>query len=104
MFKFDLVLGPDSTTEQLFTQHVQPLMDNALQGINSTVFAYGQTGSGKTHTMFGTKPGDVNSTIGMAVVFLFQELGKRAVVGGCCLNDWSRDRMGNSKGLNLTSW
>ena len=29
-------------------EHVVPLLDSALTGINVTVFAYGQTGTGKT--------------------------------------------------------
>ena len=33
--------------------NIQPLVNNALQGYNCSVFSYGQTGSGKTYTMFG---------------------------------------------------
>lgn len=31
----------------------KPIVDNALDGFNNTVFAYGQTGSGKTYSMMG---------------------------------------------------
>jgi len=31
----------------------KPIVDNALEGFNNTVFAYGQTGSGKTYSMMG---------------------------------------------------
>ena len=30
-----------------------PIIENVLDGYNSTIFAYGQTGAGKTHTMIG---------------------------------------------------
>ena len=30
---------------------VQPLIEAAFEGYNSTILAYGQTGSGKTYTM-----------------------------------------------------
>lgn len=33
-----------------------PVVKDALQGINGTIFAYGQTGSGKTFSMFGDLP------------------------------------------------
>ena len=29
------------------------MVDNAIEGYNSTIFAYGQTGTGKTYTMTG---------------------------------------------------
>jgi DNA replication protein DnaC len=47
---FDHVWGAGSTQEAVFAQ-VEPLVDSALEGYNSTVFAYGPSGSGKTHTM-----------------------------------------------------
>jgi hypothetical protein len=50
---FDCVWGPGSTQESVFEQ-VQPLVDCAFEGYNSTIFAYGPSGSGKTHTMIGT--------------------------------------------------
>ncbi len=34
----------------------RPIVDNVLDGFNSTVFCYGQTGSGKTFTMMGKIP------------------------------------------------
>jgi hypothetical protein len=32
---------------------VEPLVESAFRGFNTTLFAYGQTGTGKTHTMLG---------------------------------------------------
>ena len=52
-FRFDHVLGQQTTQAQVFELVGQPVVDACLRGINATVFAYGQTGSGKTHTMHG---------------------------------------------------
>ncbi|MCO5553180.1 hypothetical protein L7F22_006701 [Adiantum nelumboides] len=52
-FTFDHVACPSTTQEQLFQVAGLPMVENCIQGYNSTVFAYGQTGSGKTHTMLG---------------------------------------------------
>ena len=61
---FDRVWGPASTQESVFEQ-VQPLVDCAFEGYNSTIFAYGPSGSGKTHTMIGTaaSPGVVPRSV-----------------------------------------
>ena len=56
--KFDGVLDSRATQSDVY-RHVQPAVDAALSGVNSTVLAYGQTGAGKTHTLFGgLLPGD----------------------------------------------
>lgn len=52
-FRFDHVLGQQTSQVQVFELVGQPVVDACLRGINATVFAYGQTGSGKTHTMHG---------------------------------------------------
>lgn len=52
-FKFDAVLGPDSTQEDVFNAAAQPAVDALLSGYNAAVIAYGPTGSGKTYTMEG---------------------------------------------------
>lgn len=58
-FRFDHVLGQQTTQSQVFELIGQPVVDACLRGINATVFAYGQTGSGKTHTMHG-EPDDAD--------------------------------------------
>lgn len=45
-----------SSSDRLYEDCVQPLLDGCFQGLNATVLAYGQTGSGKTFTM-GTNGG-----------------------------------------------
>ena len=52
-FKFDQVLPMDITQAQVFERVGKRVVQNALDGYNSTVFAYGQTGSGKTFTITG---------------------------------------------------
>ncbi|CAO3592302.1 unnamed protein product [Absidia cylindrospora] len=53
-FHFDNVAyGSDNTA--LYESSVKPLISQAMDGYNATVFAYGQTASGKTYTMMGTE-------------------------------------------------
>nr|AMS24238.1 kinesin 12-Id protein [Marsilea vestita] len=52
-FTFDHVASPSITQESLFQVVGLPMVDNCIQGYNSSIFAYGQTGSGKTYTMLG---------------------------------------------------
>eukprot|EP00808_Paulinella_micropora_P013698 g4238.t1 len=56
-FPFERVFLPDATTEKVYEEMGQALVDNVLEGFNATIFAYGQTNSGKTHTMFGDQHG-----------------------------------------------
>lgn len=52
-FKFDSVIGMDATQEEVFNRIAVPVIDDAVKGVNGTIFAYGQTGSGKTFTITG---------------------------------------------------
>jgi kinesin family protein 6/9 len=52
-FKFDGLLGMDSTQDDVFASVARPVCENVLSGFNGTIFAYGQTGSGKTYTITG---------------------------------------------------
>ncbi|XP_052143864.1 kinesin-like protein KIN-12B [Oryza glaberrima] len=52
-FTFDSVADEASTQEDIFQLVGRPLVENCLDGFNSSIFAYGQTGSGKTYTMWG---------------------------------------------------
>ncbi|KAG2979585.1 hypothetical protein PC119_g21434 [Phytophthora cactorum] len=53
-YTFDFAYYTESTQAQVYGDIAKPLVDQALQGYNGTIFAYGQTGSGKTHTMMGS--------------------------------------------------
>ena len=52
-FKFTGIFEPKTTQEQIFAKLGQKVINNSLEGYNSTIFCYGQTGSGKTYTMCG---------------------------------------------------
>jgi centromeric protein E len=41
-------------SEDVYADIVKPIVLQAINGYNGTIFAYGQTGSGKTFTMRGT--------------------------------------------------
>lgn len=53
-FTFDFCYGPDSEQNTVYLDLGQPMLQQALDGFNATVFAYGQTGSGKSFSMMGT--------------------------------------------------
>ena len=54
-FAFDEILVWVSQ-QTAYTRIGLPVVLDALNGINGTIFAYGQTGSGKTFSMFGPEP------------------------------------------------
>ncbi len=54
-FLADRVFGTAATTDEVYKAMAQQVIDDAMRGVNGTVFAYGQTASGKTHTMRGTE-------------------------------------------------
>ncbi|EAS01911.2 kinesin motor domain protein (macronuclear) [Tetrahymena thermophila SB210] len=54
-FAFDQIFREDQNNIMIYSKALQPYIQDALRGINTTVFAYGQTCSGKTHTIFGHK-------------------------------------------------
>lgn len=62
-FFFDGAYGPTSTTEQIYSDIVYPLVEGVTEGYNGTIFAYGQTGCGKTFTMQGMSNDSVNKGV-----------------------------------------
>ncbi|XP_051189274.1 kinesin-like protein KIN-6 isoform X2 [Lolium perenne] len=62
---FSAVLPPDCSQHDLFSQVMNPLVDDFLGGKSGLLVAMGPTGSGKTHTVFGTArhPGIVPLTL-----------------------------------------
>eukprot|EP01029_Cantina_marsupialis_P022525 TRINITY_DN549_c2_g1_i6.p1 TRINITY_DN549_c2_g1~~TRINITY_DN549_c2_g1_i6.p1 ORF type:complete len:530 (-),score=88.44 TRINITY_DN549_c2_g1_i6:3086-4675(-) len=76
-FRFDRVFGQYATQEELFDTSVVPIIEEALQGFNCTVFAYGQTGTGKTYTMEGDiKESAHSGIIPRSIYRIFKELQK----------------------------
>ncbi len=53
-YYFDRIFPQESSTETVYRNTCEGLIDSILQGYNGCVFAYGTTGSGKTYTMTGT--------------------------------------------------
>lgn len=53
-FSFDYCYDCDSTQAQIYSDVGEPVIRQALDGFNCTIFAYGQTGSGKSFCMTGS--------------------------------------------------
>lgn len=54
-FTFDYCYDSDSTQLQVYKDLGLPIVNQAVDGFNGTIFAYGQTGSGKTFSMMGSE-------------------------------------------------
>lgn len=54
-FALDTVFDSSSTTEQVYQEALEDVIQKVVGGFNGTVLAYGQAGSGKTHTMRGSQ-------------------------------------------------
>jgi kinesin family protein 5 len=72
-FTFDVIFPTNTTQAQVFEIMGKNVVDNVLNGFNSTLFAYGQTGAGKTFTLVGKldKP-DLFGVIPRAGRYLFE--------------------------------
>ena len=66
---FDRVYNPVEDNRAVYADTVSGMIEDTVNGFNSTVFAYGQTSSGKTHTMYGSQGEE--GVIEMAVNQLF---------------------------------
>ena len=75
-YTFDHVFGQYATQKEVFKGIIQPVVTEALDGYNCTVFAYGQTGTGKTHTIQGhlDPEHELAGIIPRAVRFIFDYL------------------------------
>jgi hypothetical protein len=72
-FTFDHCYFTDTTQELVYTDIGSPVVGQALDGFNCTIFAYGQTGSGKSHSMMGSD-GDEVGIIPRLVVDLWKRI------------------------------
>ena len=52
-FPLDYVFKDSQTNQEVYHQCCRQVVEEFLQGSNSTIFMYGQTTSGKTYTMLG---------------------------------------------------
>jgi hypothetical protein len=78
-FTFDFAYYIESTQQQVYDDIGKPVIVQALDGYNGTIFAYGQTGSGKTHSMMGS--GDDHGIIPKMNDELFGTLSKMSEDG-----------------------
>lgn len=69
LYRFSHVFSPEATDEEIFEHIGFELVENTLNGLNSTLFAYGQTGTGKTYTMTGngSKEGLVQRSVALLI-------------------------------------
>jgi len=52
-YAFDRRYGQAASSDEIYDDVINDLVNQVFRGYNGTVMAYGQTGSGKTHTMSG---------------------------------------------------
>lgn len=50
-YQYNRVFSETCSSQQVYEDAAQSLVEASMRGYNSTIFAYGQTGSGKTYTM-----------------------------------------------------
>ena len=50
--RFCTVYNDTSTQQKIFSECVEPLLSNAFDGQNVSVFAYGPTGAGRDYFIF----------------------------------------------------
>ena len=55
VYAYDHCFGPNGTNTETYEIVGKPVVLQAMEGYNGTVFTYGQTGSGKTWTMRGSE-------------------------------------------------
>ena len=77
-YNFDHVFDIKTDQIEIFEVLGKNLVENFLQGYNTTIFAYGQTGSGKTYTLEGTQqePGIILHLINHIFLFLKDSNGE----------------------------
>lgn len=61
-FNFDKIYDGDYGNLEIFSSGIKSIIENLMEGYNSTCLAYGITGSGKTHTIFGNIYNDMSIT------------------------------------------
>ena len=73
-FSYHKIFGMDAQQNDVFSEMAVPIIKNAFDGYNGTIFAYGQTGSGKTFTMTGgTSNYEDRGLIPRAISYVFEQ-------------------------------
>jgi hypothetical protein len=55
--RFDLVLGPEASQQDVYDSLSEPILQAVQDGCNMAILTYGQTGAGKTYTLIGKEDG-----------------------------------------------
>lgn len=75
---FDHIFDQHTTNSALCADAVEPLVQRALQGHQSTLLCFGQTGTGKTYTLYGALDYIAGRLVGQRIRLLFYEVhGKK---------------------------
>ncbi len=71
---FDEIFDEKSDNKEVFDKSIKPMINNLIEGYNSTILAYGITGTGKTHTIFGDYNNDKEEKgiVIYAISYLFE--------------------------------
>ena len=75
---FNKIFTEKEKNKDVFETAIKPIINNVINGYNSTTLAYGVTGTGKTHTIFGDLA-LANGEDGIAIKaceYLFKKLNK----------------------------
>ena len=64
-FKFNEIFESNTSQQKISEILVPKIINNAIDGYNSTIFCYGQTGTGKTYTMCGKNNDPQNPNSGI---------------------------------------
>lgn len=73
-YSFNHLFGSETRNDHIYESIIQPLIDSAMDGFNTTVLAYGQETSGKTYTMMGNE--DELGIVQLAVDRIFDQIEK----------------------------
>ena len=71
---FDEIFDEKSDNKEVFDKSIKPMINNLIEGYNSTILAYGITGTGKTHTIFGdyNNENEEKGIVIYAISYLFE--------------------------------
>ena len=78
-YVFNNIFTEKNNNDNVFDISIKPMINNVINGYNSTCLAYGVTGTGKTHTIFGDlvfKNGEDGIAI-KACDYLFKKLSNK---------------------------
>jgi hypothetical protein len=78
-YVFNNIFTEKNNNDNVFDVSIKPMINNVINGYNSTCLAYGVTGTGKTHTIFGDlvfKNGEDGIAI-KACDYLFKKLSNK---------------------------